>query len=69
MHTIRITVNEKLFIRAKRAQKTRAKKIEIIYFKKDDWVLVRNEEKQKFEANWFGPYKIIKESPLNTYAL
>jgi transposase InsO family protein len=33
------------------------------------WVLVRNEAKQKFESNWFGPYKIIKANPLGTYAL
>ena len=33
------------------------------------WVLVRNEVKQKFEPQWFGPYKVVKSHPLGTYAL
>ncbi len=37
--------------------------------KEGDWVLIRNEEPQKFEAKWFGPYKVLKTHPLGTYAL
>jgi len=37
--------------------------------KKEDWVLIRNEESQKFKVKWFESYKILKTHLLKTYAL
>ena len=33
------------------------------------WVLVRHENPQKFEAKWFGPYQIVQRMLLETYRL
>ncbi len=37
--------------------------------KKEDWVLIWNEESQKFKAKWFESYKILKTHLLKTYTL
>jgi len=37
--------------------------------KKEDWVLIQNEESQKFKAKWFRSYKVLKTHSLGTYAL
>ena len=37
--------------------------------KKEDWVLIQNEESQKFKAKWFESYKILKTHSLEIYAL
>ncbi len=37
--------------------------------KKEDWVLIQNEESQKFKAKWFKSYKVLKTHSLETYAL
>jgi len=37
--------------------------------KKEDWVLIWNEESQKFKAKWFKSYKILKTYLLEIYAL
>src|SRR4030095_17012742 len=34
-----------------------------------EWVLVRHENPQKFEAKWFGPYQIVEKKLLGTYRL
>jgi len=34
-----------------------------------DWVLVRHETLQKFEAKWFGLYQILEKMLLGTYRL
>jgi len=34
-----------------------------------EWVLVRHEGPQKFEAKWFGPYQITERKVLGTYRL
>jgi hypothetical protein len=34
-----------------------------------DWVLVRHENPQKFEAKWFGPYQVVQRMLLGTYRL
>lgn len=34
-----------------------------------EWVLIRNERKQKFEFPWIGPYKVERATPLGTYQL
>ncbi len=37
--------------------------------KKEDWMLIQNEESQKFKAKWFKSYKILKTHSLETYTL
>ncbi len=37
--------------------------------KQNDWVLVHNENRKKFQPHWIGPYKIRKICPLGTYQL
>ena len=37
--------------------------------KVDEWVLLRNGKKKKFEFPWFGPFKVIRATPLGTYQL
>ena len=34
-----------------------------------EWVLVRHENPQKFEAKWFGPYQVVQRMLLGTYRL
>ena len=35
----------------------------------DDWSLLHNENRKKFQPHWFGPYKIRNVCPLGTYRL
>jgi transposase InsO family protein len=35
----------------------------------NDWVLIHNENRKKFQPHWIGPYKIRKKCPLGTYQL
>jgi transposase InsO family protein len=35
----------------------------------NDWVLLHNENRKKFQPHWIGPYKIKKICPLGTYQL
>ncbi|CAF3028738.1 unnamed protein product [Rotaria sp. Silwood2] len=35
----------------------------------NDWVLIHNENRKKFQPHWIGPYKIKKICPLGTYQL
>jgi hypothetical protein len=65
----RSKANELLLVHAIRKQKIRDSAVTKTSFKIDDWVLVRNEAKQKFESTWFGPYKVVQAHPLGTYAL
>ncbi len=37
--------------------------------KKEDWILIWNEESQKFKTKWFKSYKILKTHSLEIYAL
>ena len=43
--------------------------VQLSTIKKEDWVLIWNEESQKFKAKWFEFYKILKTYSLETYAL
>ena len=65
----RSRANELLLNRAIRAQRIRDTLVTRYPFKEGQWVLVRNESRQKFEGRWFGPYKVLKSHPLGTYAL
>ncbi len=38
-------------------------------FKEGEHVLVRNEAKEKFDLNWYGPYEVKEVGPHNTYKL
>jgi len=38
-------------------------------FTEGEWVLVRHENRKKFETRWFGPYQIIQCMMLGTYRL
>jgi hypothetical protein len=68
--TARTQAYEELLIKAEKAAKTRNEQLRGEgHLKKDDWVLIRNEAKQKFESSWFGPYKILSEHMLGTYRL
>ncbi len=35
----------------------------------NDWVLIHNQNRKKFQPHWLGPYKIRKICPLGTYQL
>lgn len=65
----RILANKLLVEKAIKAKKVRADKVKHVFLRKGDWVLVRAEARNKFEARWFGPYKINKAMPLGTYQL
>jgi len=43
--------------------------VQLSTIKKEDWVLIWNEESQKFKAKWFKSYKILKTHLLKIYAL
>lgn len=38
-------------------------------FKEGEYVLVWNQAKKKFDLNWYGPYKVLKEKYPNIYEL
>ena len=40
-----------------------------IQYKPDDYVLVRAENQLKWQGKWFGPYRVRRAMPLNTYEL
>jgi hypothetical protein len=61
--------NELLLTRAIRTNRIRNSLVTKTSFKKDTWVLVRNESPQKYESKWFRPFKVIEAHPLGTYAL
>ncbi|KAG0160178.1 hypothetical protein PDIDSM_7705 [Penicillium digitatum] len=62
----RAEANEALLHKAIRAQKIQDEKVTTCSLQPGKMVLVRNEAKQKFESQWFGPYKILKAHPLGT---
>ncbi|KAJ2795132.1 hypothetical protein H4S07_006563, partial [Coemansia furcata] len=42
---------------------------EFQWFKVDDWVMVKNMKKQKFNANFYGPFHVKQQGPFYTYKL
>ncbi|KAJ2835504.1 hypothetical protein FBU31_001608 [Coemansia sp. 'formosensis'] len=38
-------------------------------FEVDNWVMVRNMKKQKFDANFYGPFHVQQQGPFYTYKL
>jgi len=69
MQHARVAANELLVEKAVKAQKIRNERVKDSSFHEGDWVLVRAESRNKFEARWFGPYKIDKVMLLGTYRL
>jgi len=69
MQHARMVANERLIQKAIKAQKIRADTVKHSPFVVNEWVLVRAEARAKFEAKWYGPYKVIKVMPLGTYSL
>ena len=61
--------NQAVLNRAVRAKLIHDKKVRLHKLDIGDWVLVRHQSPQKFEAKWFGPYKIIDKQALGTYSL
>ena len=47
------------------------KSVQVTPHKLDEgqWVLVRHEKPQKFEAKWFRPYQVVQRMLLGTYRL
>ncbi|KAF5854943.1 hypothetical protein ETB97_010551 [Aspergillus alliaceus] len=65
----RTLANERLWVHAIKQKQVRDEKVKLHSFKKGDWVLVRNEDPQKLQSKWFGPYKVMKTHVLGTYVL
>ena len=69
MQHARMIANTKLVEKAIKARKIRADRVKHSPFEVNDWVLVRAKARAKFEARWYGPYKIVKPLPLGTYCI
>ena len=65
----RMQANRRLIDRAIAAGKVRKELVKESSLSIDQWVLVRAEERNKFEGRWFGPYRVVKTMPLGTYRL
>jgi RNase H-like domain found in reverse transcriptase/Reverse transcriptase (RNA-dependent DNA polymerase)/Integrase zinc binding domain len=55
--------------RALKEAGSRDELVKLHKLKEGEWVLVRHENPQKFEAKWFGPYQVIQKMLLGTYRL
>jgi transposase InsO family protein len=71
LHTSRHEANYHLLLRAVQRQKIRSESTTKadLRFKEGDSVMVRNENKGKFESTYFGPFYIKAVKPLGTYVL
>ena len=69
MQHARMVANKKLVEKAVKARQLREDSVKLASLRKGDWVLVRAENRQKFEGRWFGPYKVLDASILGTYRL
>jgi len=66
---IQVIVNEILLWKTIELKMIHDETVWLSTIKKEDWVLIWNEESQKFKAKWFESYKILKTHLLETYAL
>ncbi len=64
-----VTVNEILLQKTIELKTICDETVQLSIIKKEDWILIQNEESQKFKAKWFKSYKILKTHSLRTYAL
>jgi transposase InsO family protein len=69
MQHARVVANKELVKRALAVMKIKRDIVKVVRFTEGDWVLVRAENRNKFEGRWFGPYKVLKAMPLGTYRL
>lgn len=69
MQHARSTANLKLLEKAEKARKVRADRVKMRNIAEGDWVLVRAEARNKFDARWYGPYEVLKKHHLGTYVL
>ena len=69
MQHARMVANRKLVEKAIRARQLREDSVKLASFRNGDWVLVRAENRQKFEGRWFGPYRVVEANILGTYRL
>jgi hypothetical protein len=69
MQHARMIANKKLVEKAVKARQLREDSVKLASFCEVDWVLVRVENRQKFEGRWFGPYKVLNANILGTYRL
>jgi hypothetical protein len=69
MQYARMIANKKFVEKAVKARQFREDSVKLVSFRKGDWVLVRAENRQKFEGRWFGLYQVLDVSILGTYRL
>lgn len=69
MQHARMIANRKLVEKAVKARQLREDSVKLASFHEGDWVLVRAENRQKFEGRWFGPYRVLQANILGTYRL
>jgi len=69
IQTVWVTVNEIFLQKTIKLKMIHNKTVQLSTTKKEDWMLIQNEESQKFKAKWFESYKILKTHLLKTYAL
>lgn len=65
----RTFANRALVHKAISAMKAKRDIVDVEPFSNGDWVLVRAENRNKFEGRWFGPYQVRAAMPLGTYRL
>ena len=69
IRTIRQQANERLVENTHRYRLNLDERVESHRLEVGDYVLLHNGAKRKFEAPWFGPYKVLERSILGTYRL
>ena len=69
VYTARQEATRATYERALQAKGLRDEIVKEHELSEGEWVLVRHETPQKFEAKWFGPYQITERKALGTYRL
>jgi hypothetical protein len=69
VYTARQEATRATYERALQAKGLRDEIVKEHELSEGEWVLVRHENPQKFEAKWFGPYQITERKALGTYRL
>jgi len=71
LHTARHEANRLLVERGLYSKKLRSDRLRSIDtgYSEGDYVILRNEAKQKFEATYFGPFRVLKKLWFGTYIL
>jgi len=69
VYTTRQEATQATYERALQAKELQDEVVKEHELSEGEWVLVRHEAPQKFEAKWFGPYQITQRMALGTYRL